>query len=60
MPDVLLLVAIEPADPVENEFINDLDISICDIVTSPADAVEPLWTDFIIEEVAGNVLYAML
>lgn len=42
MPDVLLLVAIEPADPVENEFINDLDILISDIVTFPAEADEPL------------------
>ena len=42
VPDVLLFVAAEPAEPIENEFINDLDISIDDIVTFPAEAVEPL------------------
>ena len=42
VPDVELLVPICPDDPVENEFINDLDVSIDDIVTFPAEAVEPL------------------
>jgi hypothetical protein len=32
VPDVLLLVAIEPADPVENEFINDLDVYFLDFL----------------------------
>lgn len=60
VPEVLLFVDILPADPVEKEFIKDLETLIADIVTFPADAVDPLWTDLIIEDVAGNVLYPIL
>ena len=42
VPEVLLFVAILPAEDVENEFTNDLEISIIDIVTFPAEEAEPL------------------
>lgn len=60
MPDVELFVPTLPDEEVENEFINDLDTSIVDIVTFPAEEDDPLWIDFIIEEVAGNVLWDIL
>jgi hypothetical protein len=38
----MLSVRTLPAEPVENELIKDLDVFIADMVTFPADAVEPL------------------
>jgi hypothetical protein len=42
VPDSELLIATVPAEPVENEITKDLDVFTADIVTLPADAVEPL------------------
>ena len=42
VPDSELLVAIVPAEPVENEITKDLDISTDDMVTDPADETVPL------------------
>lgn len=42
VPDSELLVATVPAEPVENEVTKDLDVLTDDIVTDPADTVEPL------------------
>ena len=42
MPEVELFVPMLPADATENEFTKDLEIFIVDIVTFPAEAVEPL------------------
>jgi hypothetical protein len=48
-----LFIATVPADPVENDVTKDLLVLIAEIVILPADAVEPLCTDFIIEEDEG-------
>jgi hypothetical protein len=42
VPDSELLIATVPVEPVENEITKDLDTSTADIVTDPAEAVEPL------------------
>ncbi len=42
VPEVELFVPMLPVDATENEFTKDLEIFIVDIVTFPAEAVEPL------------------
>lgn len=56
VPDVEELVPIEPADAFEKDLIKAFVVSTEEIVTEPAEAVEPRCTDLINEVVAGKVV----